>query len=44
MIGSDSNELNQISYKQDPSNNIFDLQFHYKVTGAFPVNKFLFVI
>ena len=38
----DLNELNQMSFKKDPSNNIFDLQSHYKTTAAFAVNKFIF--
>ena len=29
-------------FKKDPSNNIFDLQPHYKTTVAFAVNKFIF--
>ena len=37
----DSNELNQMSYKLDLSNNIFDFQSH-KTTTAFEVNKFFF--
>ena len=40
----DSNELNQISYKQDLSKDIFDLQWHHKTTAAFILNKFLFII
>ena len=31
----DSNKPNQISYKHDLSNNIFDLQSHHKTTAAF---------
>ena len=34
----------QISYKQDLSNKIFDLQSHYKTTAAIVGNKFLFII
>ena len=37
----DSNKLNQICWKLDLRNNIFDLQSHHKMTAAFVVNKFL---
>ena len=40
----DSKKLNQISYKKDLSNNVFHLQSHHKMTAAFAVNKFLFII
>ena len=39
----DSNDLDQMSYKQDLSDNIFDLQSHQKKTAAFVVNKFFFI-
>ena len=38
----DSNKLNQMPYKQDLTNNIFDHQSHYKTTAAFLVNKLFF--
>ena len=38
----DLNELNQMSYKQDLSNNVFDLPSHYKTTAAFVVNNFFY--
>ena len=38
----DLNDVNQMSYKQDLSNNVSDLQSHYKTTAAFVVNNFFY--
>ena len=34
--------VNQMCYKQDLSNNIFDSQLHFKTTAAFIVNKLFY--